>query len=158
MNSTILPELVILRTFPNSDEFNLLTRGQPRVVPCTWPVKISIPSDPVGIRYWYEILWLSAISIYSLSDLGVSSNLIGSLSRSNWALFTRCEVNNAWSKQNKMAGVNSRFATISEAEILKTQEDAVPKKATKSVVEITEWVYTKTIILFNLDTISKNNC
>ena len=48
-----------------------------------------------------------------------------------------------------MAGVNTRFATISEAEILKIQEDAVPentKKATRSVVEITEWVYTKTII------------
>ena len=32
-------------------------------------------------------------------------------------------------------------------------EDSVPenaKKVTKSVVEITEWVYTKTIILFNL--------
>ena len=35
---------------------------------------------------------------------------------------------------NKMASVNSRFATISEVEILKIQEDAVPentKKATK---------------------------
>ena len=45
-----------------------------------------------------------------------------------------------------MADVNLRFATISEAEILKIQEYAVPentKKATKSVVEITEWVYTK---------------
>ena len=62
-------------------------------------------------------------------------------------------MNNAWSKQNQMAGVNSRFATIIKAEILKIQEDAVPentKKATKSVVEITEWVYTETIILFNL--------
>ena len=52
-----------------------------------------------------------------------------------------------------MAGVNSRLATIIEAEILKIREDSVPentKKATKSVVEITEWVYTKTIILFNL--------
>ena len=52
-----------------------------------------------------------------------------------------------------MAGVNLRFATISEAEILKIQECAVPentKKATKSVVEITELVYTKTIILFSL--------
>ena len=40
-----------------------------------------------------------------------------------------------------MAGVNPNFATISEAEVLKIQEDAVPentKKATKSVVEI--WV------------------
>ena len=39
-----------------------------------------------------------------------------------------------------MAGVNSCFATISEVEILKIQEDAVPEntnKATKSVVEIT---------------------
>ena len=42
-----------------------------------------------------------------------------------------------------MAGVNSRFATISEAEILKFQEDAAPentKKAKKSVVEITDQV------------------
>jgi len=40
-----------------------------------------------------------------------------------------------------MAGVHSLFATISEAEILKIQEDVLPentKKATKSVVEITE--------------------
>ena len=61
-------------------------------------------------------------------------------------------MNNAWSEQNKMAGVNSRFATIIEAEILKIQEDALPeniKKATKNVVEITEWVYIKTIILFS---------
>ena len=63
-------------------------------------------------------------------------------------------MNNAWYKQSEMAGLNSRFASISETEILKIQEDAVPentKKATESVVEITEWVYTKTIILFNLN-------
>ena len=56
---------------------------------------------------------------------------------------TPYRVNNVWFKQNKMAGVNSRFATISEAEMLKIQEDDVPentKKATKSVVGITEWV------------------
>ena len=38
------------------------------------------------------------------------------------------------SNKNKMAGVNSRFASVSESEILKIQEDAVPentKKATK---------------------------
>ena len=61
-------------------------------------------------------------------------------------------MNNAWFEQNKMAGVNSRFTAISEAEILKIQEDALPentKKATKSVFEITEWVYIKTIILFS---------
>ena len=36
--------------------------------------------------------------------------------------------------KNKMAGVNSRFASLSESKILKIQEDAVPentKKATK---------------------------
>ena len=36
--------------------------------------------------------------------------------------------------KNKMAGVNSRFTSVSESEILKIQEDAVPentKKATK---------------------------
>ena len=52
-------------------------------------------------------------------------------------------MNNVLSKQKKMGGVNSHFATISEVEIFKNQEDAVPentKKATKSVVEITEWV------------------
>ena len=61
------------------------------------------------------------ISIYSLSDLGVSRDLIGLLSRSNWALFTP----NAWSK---MAG------SISESEILGIQDDAVlqnTKSATK---------------------------
>jgi len=37
--------------------------------------------------------------------------------------------------RNKMAGVNSRFASVSESKILKIHEDAVPentKKATKS--------------------------
>ena len=37
-------------------------------------------------------------------------------------------------KKTKMAGVKSRFASVSESEILKIQEDAVPentKKATK---------------------------
>ena len=36
--------------------------------------------------------------------------------------------------KNKMAGVNSRFASVSESEISKIQEDAVPentKRATK---------------------------
>ena len=29
--------------------------------------------------------------------------------------------------KNKMAGVNSRFASVSESEILKMQEDAAPE-------------------------------
>ena len=39
---------------------------------------------PLDVRTWLKII----ISIYSLSDLGVSSNLIGSLSRSNKHLMT----------------------------------------------------------------------
>ena len=33
--------------------------------------------------------------------------------------------------KNKMAGVNSRFASVSESEILKIQEDAVPENTKK---------------------------
>jgi len=49
--------------------------------------------------------------------------------------------------KTKWPVLNSRFATISEAKILKIKEDAVPKKTTKSVVEITEGVSTKTAII-----------
>ena len=48
-------------------------------------------------------------SINSVFELGVSSNLIGLLSWSNLALLMPELVNNVRSKQNKMAGVNSRF-------------------------------------------------
>ena len=34
--------------------------------------------------------------------------------------------------KNKMAGVNSRFASVSESEILKIQEDAVPENIKKA--------------------------
>ena len=34
--------------------------------------------------------------------------------------------------KNKMAGVNSRFASVSESEILKIQEDAEPKNTKKA--------------------------
>ena len=44
--------------------------------------------------------------------------------------------------KNKMAGVNSRFASVSET--------IFNGFLLKNVVEITECVYTKTIILFNL--------
>ena len=48
------------------------------------------------------------ISVYTLTGLGVSSNLIGSLTPGNWAWFTPQGVNNAWSKQNRIVGLNSR--------------------------------------------------
>ena len=34
--------------------------------------------------------------------------------------------------KNKMAGVNSRFASVSESEILQIQEDAVPENTKKA--------------------------
>ena len=34
--------------------------------------------------------------------------------------------------KNKMAGLNSRFAGVSESEILKIQEDAVPENTKKT--------------------------
>ena len=34
--------------------------------------------------------------------------------------------------KNKMAGVNSRFASVSQSEILKIQEDAVPENTKKT--------------------------
>ena len=35
--------------------------------------------------------------------------------------------------KNKMAGVNSCFADVSESEISRTQEDAVPEKTKKAI-------------------------
>ena len=40
-------------------------------------------------------------------------------------------VNNVRSKQNKIAGVNLHFATISEAKILKIQDVVVPENTKK---------------------------
>ena len=37
--------------------------------------------------------------------------------------------------KNKMAGVNSRFASVSELEILKIQEDAVPESTGLSAIQ-----------------------
>ena len=75
-----------------------------------------------------------AISIYTLSDLGVLSYPIGSLSLANEHYSPTTEWIMRKPNKNKTAGVNSRFASVSESEILKQQEDAVPentKKATK---------------------------
>ena len=66
-------------------------------------------------------------SIYTRSDLGVLSNLIGSLSLANEHYSPPTGSIMRKPNKNKMAGVNSRFATVSESEILKIQEDAVPE-------------------------------
>ena len=44
-----------------------------------------------------RVFFIKTISIYTLSDLGYSRYLIGSLSRANAALFTRYRVDNALS-------------------------------------------------------------
>ena len=44
------------------------------------------------ISLMIAVIYTTFISIYTLSDLGFSSNLIGSLSRANAALFTRYRV------------------------------------------------------------------
>ena len=49
--------------------------------------------------------------------------------------------------KNKMAGVNTRFANVSESIFNGSLEAGFPSK---NVVEITECVYTKTIFLLNL--------
>ena len=75
------------------------------------------------------------ISIYTLSDLGHSSNLIGSLSRANAASFTRYQVDNALSHKtkNKMAGVNSCFGSVSESKIVKIKDDSKPANTKKEM-------------------------
>ena len=57
---------------------------------------------------------ISLISIYTLSDLGVLSNLIGSLSLANEHYSPPTEWIMRKPNKNKMAGVNSRFASVSE--------------------------------------------
>ena len=55
------------------------------------------------VKYQQIIFVCSSVpDIHSFSDLGVSSNLIGSLFRGNWALFTLQWVTNAWSLTKRL--------------------------------------------------------
>ena len=82
-----------------------------------------------------ETFWCNWIhvSIYTLSDLGALSNLIGSLSLA----YEHYSPPTKWimrkPNKNKMAGVNSRFASVLESEILKIEEDAVPENTKKAM-------------------------
>ena len=62
-----------------------------------------------------KIITITDISIYKLSDLGVLSNLIGSLSLANEHYSPPTERIMRKPNKNKMAGVNSRFASVSES-------------------------------------------
>ena len=66
-------------------------------------------------RSWSQALHIFIISIYTLSDLGVLSNLIGSLSLANEHYSPPTEWTMRKPNKNKMAGVNSRFASVSES-------------------------------------------
>ena len=71
-----------------------------------------------------------SISIYKLGDVGISSNLIGSLSLTNG----HCPPPWRWIMKQWPAGVNSCFAKVTENDILRTQDITTAndtKKATK---------------------------
>ena len=76
---------------------------------------ISILIGHLPLLRMHVILWISMISIYTLSDLGVLSNLIGSLSLANEHYSPPTEWIMRKPNKNKMAGVNSRFASVSES-------------------------------------------
>ena len=72
----------------------------------------------------------TVISIYKLGDVGISSNLIGSLSLTNG----HCPPPGRWIMKQWPAGVNSCFAEMTENDILRMQDITIPndtKKATK---------------------------
>ena len=70
------------------------------------------------------------ISIYKLGEVGISSNLIGSLSLTNG----HCPPPGRWIMKQWPACVNSRFAEVTESDILRMQDITIPndtRKATK---------------------------
>ena len=81
----------------------------------------------VLVVQFYQIL---RISIYKLGDVGISSYLIDSLSLTNG----HCPPPGRWIMKQWPAGVNSRFAEVTENDILRTQDITTAndtKKATK---------------------------
>ena len=70
------------------------------------------------------------ISIYKLGDVGISSHLIGSLSLTNG----HCPPPGRWIMKQWPADVNSRFAEVTENDILRMQDITITNdtmKATK---------------------------
>ena len=65
---------------------------------------------------------ISIISIYKLGDVGISSNLIGSLSLTP----------GRWIMKQWPAGVNSPFAEVTENDILRTQDITIPNDTRKT--------------------------
>ena len=86
------------------------------------------------------------ISIYTLSDLGVLSNLIGPLSLANKHCSLPTELIMRFANSRMLCTV----CTFSRHE-LRGQLNRFLMVPSENVVEITSCVYTKTIILLNLD-------
>ena len=70
--------------------------------------------------------------MYTLSDLGVSSSLIGSLSLANAELFTPYRVDNALSHKTK-TNVTSCPTSVSESEVRRIQENAWGKLGSSKI-------------------------
>ena len=73
---------------------------------------------------------ISTISVYKLGDVGITSNLIGSLSLTNGQRLSP----GRWIMKQWPAGVNSRFAEVTENDILRMQDITIindTKKDTK---------------------------
>ena len=80
--------------------------------------------------FMITFLCILKISLYKLGDVGISSNLIGSLSLAN----RQCPPPGRWIMKQWPDGVNSRFAEVTEKDILQMQNITIPndtKKATK---------------------------
>ena len=68
------------------------------------------------------------VNVYPLNDLGVSRNLIGSLSLVNEHYLPPTERIMRDLNKYKMSDLNSSFASVSESEILRIQEYISPGK------------------------------
>ena len=130
--------------------------------------------------YMFDTFYLSSfspsitlinLSIYTLSDLGVLSNLIGSLSLANEHYSPPTEWIMPKPNKNKMAGVNSRFASVSESifngfllkMLLRSLSVYIRKQLFFSISVNSGRIFTSLLrgsvnILPLFTSISKNNC
>ena len=69
------------------------------------------------------------INIYKLGDVGITSNLIGSLSLING----QCPPPGRWIMKQWPAGANARFAEVTENDILRMQDTTIPNDTKKAM-------------------------
>ena len=71
---------------------------------------------------------MSTVRCSSLDDVGISSNLIGSLSLTNG----HCPPPRRWIMKQWQADLNSRFAEVTENDIFRMQDITIPSDARKA--------------------------